>query len=55
MSGDKGMRREASRSPWTTPVAEFIDSDWGYKVKSGKGLGAPARQATWAGGPLRPP
>ncbi len=42
---------------WPCPVAEFIDPDWGDKVNSGLGLSlvVPARQATWAGGPVRQP
>jgi hypothetical protein len=37
-----------------SPVAEFIDSDWADKVNSGIRF-VPARQATWAGGPVRQP
>jgi hypothetical protein len=37
-------------------VAEFIDPDWGDNVNSGIGLSyQPARQATWASGPVRQP
>jgi hypothetical protein len=36
-------------------VTEFIDPDGGDKVNSGIGFPYPARQATWAGGPVRQP
>ncbi len=36
-------------------VAEFIDPDRGDEVNSGIGFVVPARQATWAGGPVRQP
>jgi hypothetical protein len=36
-------------------VTEFIDPDGGDKVNSGIGFSYQARQATWAGGPVRQP